>query len=106
MRLGIIGAGGWGTALAVLLAEEGYVVDLWAREQKVTDEITTCHTNKTFLEGISIPKNVLATCNMEEVIGKNQVLLMPVPTQYMRSVIRNTTISHREAHPDSYIQRH
>ena len=49
MRLGIIGAGGWGTALAVLLAEEGYTVDLWAREQEVTDEINTCRANETFL---------------------------------------------------------
>ncbi len=88
MRVGIIGAGGWGTALAVLMAEEGYVVDLWAREQEVTDEITICRTNNTFLEGISIPENVGATCNMEEVIERNRFLLMPVPAQHMRSVIR------------------
>ncbi len=88
MRLGIIGAGGWGTALAVLLAEEGHTVDLWAREQEVTDEINTCRTNETFLEGVFVPENVLATCDMERVIEMNQVLLIPVPAQHMRSVIR------------------
>jgi glycerol-3-phosphate dehydrogenase (NAD(P)+) len=88
VRVGIIGAGGWGTALAVLMAEEGYTVDLWAREQEVSDEISTCCTNRTFLEGISIPKNVLATCDMEKVIKMNRFLLIPVPAQHMRSVIR------------------
>lgn len=88
MRLGIIGAGGWGTALAVLSAEKGYTVDLWAREQEVIDEITTYRTNNTFLEDIFIPKNVLATCDMEKVIKMNRILLIPVPAQHMRSVIR------------------
>jgi glycerol-3-phosphate dehydrogenase (NAD(P)+) len=87
VRLGIIGAGGWGTALAVLLAEQGYAVDLWAREQTVTEEITACRTNNTFLEGIFVPSNVLATCDMERVAKRNQILLMPVPAQHMRSVV-------------------
>jgi glycerol-3-phosphate dehydrogenase (NAD(P)+) len=88
VRLGIIGAGGWGTALSVLLAEEGYKVDLWAREEEVTCEINTCRTNEAFLEGVSVPENVLATCDMGRVIEMNQVLLVPVPAQHMRNVIR------------------
>jgi glycerol-3-phosphate dehydrogenase (NAD(P)+) len=88
VRLGIIGAGGWGTALAALLAEEGYTVDLWAREEEVVDEINTCRTNETFLEGVFVPERVLATSDMERVIGMNRFVLMPVPAQHMRSVIR------------------
>ena len=88
MRLGIIGAGGWGTALAVLLAQEGYTVDLWVREQEVADEIRTFRTNSTFLEGVFMPETVLATCDMEKVIRMNRILLIPVPAQHMRSVSR------------------
>jgi len=88
VRLGIIGAGGWGTALAVLLAQEGYTVDLWVREQEVADEIRTFRTNSTFLEGVFMPETVLATCDMEKVIRMNRILLIPVPAQHMRSVIR------------------
>jgi glycerol-3-phosphate dehydrogenase (NAD(P)+) len=88
VRLGVVGAGGWGTALSVLLAEEGYKVDLWAREEEVACEINTCRTNEAFLEGVFVPENVLATCDMGKVIRMNRVLLLPVPAQHMRNVIR------------------
>lgn len=88
MRVGIIGAGGWGTALAVLMGDQGYTVDLWAREQEVACEINTCRTNSSFLEGVFISENVCATCDMEKVIKMNSILLIPVPAQHMRNVIR------------------
>ncbi|NLS45047.1 MAG: NAD(P)H-dependent glycerol-3-phosphate dehydrogenase [Firmicutes bacterium] len=91
MRLGIIGAGGWGTALATLLAEKGYIIDFWAREQEVANEINTYHTNNTFLEGIFLPEHVIATCDIGETIKKNKFLIVPVPAQHMRSVIRKAS---------------
>lgn len=87
-RVGVIGAGGWGTALSVLLAGKGYAVDLWAREEDVAREISTCRTNETFLEGVKIPPGVFATTDLERVVRRNSFLLMPVPSQHMRQVAR------------------
>ncbi len=87
-RAGVIGAGGWGTALSMLLARKGYHVDLWAREEEVAREISTSHTNETFLPGVVIPEGVCATTDLAEVVRGNALLLMPVPSQHMRGVVR------------------
>lgn len=85
---GVIGAGGWGTALSMLLARKGYRVDLWAREEEVAREISNLRTNETFLPGITIPDSVIATTDLGEVVGRNTLLFVPVPSQHMRGVIR------------------
>lgn len=87
-RAGIIGAGGWGTALSMLLARKGYRVDLWAREEEVAREISNLRTNETFLPGVAIPEGVIATTDVGEVVRSNTLLFVPVPSQHMREVIR------------------
>jgi len=85
---GVIGAGGWGTALSMLLARNGFEVDLWAHEEEVAQEISNSRTNETFLPGVKIPRGVRATTDLGEVVGRNTLLFVPVPSQYMRGVIR------------------
>ena len=57
-RLAIVGAGAWGTALAIIAAGNAAKVLLWAREREVVESIATSHQNKPFLAGIVIPQNV------------------------------------------------
>jgi glycerol-3-phosphate dehydrogenase (NAD(P)+) len=86
--IGIIGAGGWGTALAKICAQKGMAVSIWAREPEVVAEINHQHTNSTFLAGITIPDEVRASTSMEEVISGKQFLIFTAPSKWLRSVAR------------------
>ena len=57
MRIGVVGAGGWGTALAKLLTENGHEVSLWAYEKDTADEVNQTHCNHHFLPGIILRRN-------------------------------------------------
>lgn len=84
--IGIIGSGGWGTALAKHCAEKGYQVDLWAFEKEVVDEINHRHTNQVFLPGIQLPESVCASQNMAEVVLGKNYLITAIPSKWLRQV--------------------
>ena len=86
--IGVIGGGGWGTALAKLCADKGYQVTIWAREAEVVDEINFKHTNSTFLAGVELPDSVTASTNLAEVVSAKKYLIVTVPSQWVRSVVR------------------
>jgi glycerol-3-phosphate dehydrogenase (NAD(P)+) len=88
--IGLIGAGGWGTALAKICAQKGMPVSIWAREPEVVAEINGKHTNSTFLPGITIPESVHATTSLAEVISGNRFIFFTVPSKWLRSVARET----------------
>lgn len=56
-RVGVIGAGGWGTVLAKLLTANGHQVVLWSYEAETAEEINRDHTNNRFLRGSPFPKH-------------------------------------------------
>jgi glycerol-3-phosphate dehydrogenase (NAD(P)+) len=86
--IGVIGGGGWGTALAKICAEKGFAVTLWAREAEVVAEINERHTNNTFLREIVIPDSIRATTSMAEAITGKQYIIFTVPSQWLRAVAR------------------
>lgn len=86
--VGVIGAGGWGTALSILLSNRGYHVDLWVREEETRREILEVRTNSIFLPGVTIPRGVEPHTSLETVAGRNNLLLLPIPAQHMRSVVK------------------
>ncbi len=88
-RISVVGAGGWGTALANLLANKGIDILLWAYEQEVVDEINSLHTNSTFLKGISLNQNIKATNLLTELCNFSCIFLSSVPTQHIRNVYSN-----------------
>jgi glycerol-3-phosphate dehydrogenase (NAD(P)+) len=87
-RLAVIGAGAWGTALAITAGRSGHVetVRLWAHEPEVVAGINARHTNELFLPRIQIPPLVRATDDLAEAARDAEVLLIAVPAQYVRSV--------------------
>lgn len=85
-KIGVVGAGSWGTALANLLAEKGYTVDLWAYEQEVKQDILEYRENRLFLPGIKLSGNISPTNNLENVVRSNSILLVVVPSHTMREV--------------------
>lgn len=84
-KISVIGAGGWGTALAVLLAESRQSVCLWAHSEQTADEIRTRRTNTHFLPGITIPEAVRPTTDLAEAADAGLVVMV-VPSRYFRQV--------------------
>lgn len=85
-RISVVGAGGWGTALANVLAYNGIEILIWAHEPEVVKEINTNQTNQTFLKGIQLSNKINATNSLEEIFQFSKNILSSVPTQYIRSV--------------------
>lgn len=86
--IGIIGSGGWGTALAKVCAEKGLQVQIWARESEVVAEINQQHTNQTFLPGVVLPETLHASNSIMEVVSGKKFLFTAVPSQWLRSVAK------------------
>ncbi len=84
-RIGIIGAGAWGTALGQLCAEKGCETTIWAREPEVAEAINTAHENTVFLKGIKLAPELRAT-NEYSVVTNADALLMVAPAQHLRAV--------------------
>ena len=83
-RIGVIGAGAWGTALAAIAARAGRSVCLWAREPEVLDSINRTRQNTPFLPGIVLPA-LTCTGDMATATAGAQVLLVVVPAQHLRT---------------------
>ena len=84
LRIGVVGAGSWGTALANLLGNKGYKVDLWVFEQEVIEQISTLKENKVFLPGVSLSENLFPTGDIKKVTKDKDLLLIVVPSHFMR----------------------
>lgn len=86
--IGIIGSGGWGTALAKVCADKGHQVQIWALEPEVVAEINQQHTNYTFLPGVKLPESIHASNSIKEVVSGKKYLFTAVPSQWVRSVAK------------------
>ena len=86
LRLGVVGAGSWGTALANLLACKGYAVDLWVFESDVCRQIEKQHENKVFLPGVTLSANLKPTNDLGRAVAAKDLVLIVVPSHVMRAV--------------------
>ena len=86
-RIGVIGAGSWGTTLANLLAEKGYRVDLWVREEEVYRQIKKERINGLFLPGMKLVPGLNPVLTLEEAIVGKELGLMVVPSHVFREVL-------------------
>ena len=87
-RIGVIGAGAWGTALAKHMAEKGLHVRLWAYERDVVDSINQIHENRVFLPGVTLPPSLSATNSLVEAVSDCDGLLFVVPSHVARLVLQ------------------
>lgn len=85
-KVGVIGGGAWGTALAEIAAEAGWPTLLWARESEVVDQINRDHRNGVFLPGIGLNDRLRATAEIAA-LGACTVLIVATPAQHMRAVL-------------------
>lgn len=85
-KVGVIGAGAWGTALAQSLASDGSEVLIWARESGLVAEINADHGNSLYLPGVRLAGTIRATGDLAA-LAALPVLLVVVPAQFLASVI-------------------
>lgn len=86
--IGVIGAGSWGTALAGLLAGNGYAVHLWSYEEEVARQIGKERENTVFLPGVRLPRSIEPTILLAEALNQKDMLILAVPSHFFREVIR------------------
>jgi glycerol-3-phosphate dehydrogenase (NAD(P)+) len=84
----VIGGGSWGTAFADYLARRGEDVRLWAREEEVLAAIRTDRENRVFLPGVKLSPQLGVSADLEVEAGRAAILVLAVPSKYMRPVLR------------------
>ena len=83
-KIGIIGAGAWGTALAAVAYRAGREVQIWAREADVVKAINTADENTSFLPGIALAPAISATADLNEA-AEADALVLATPAQFFRA---------------------
>lgn len=84
----VLGAGSWGTALALVLASNDYNICLWTLDDAQNDEINIRKVNSKYLPGVRIPVNIKSTLNIEEAIRDSEIIVLGVPSQAIRQVCK------------------
>lgn len=87
-RIGVIGAGAWGTAVAKVLAECGHEVTLWANEAEVALDINEGHANTRFLPGVTLPPSLRAGTDPLAVATGKDVVILATPSPFLMGTLR------------------
>jgi glycerol-3-phosphate dehydrogenase (NAD(P)+) len=88
MKVTVLGAGSWGTTLALLLDYNGHEVTLWEYQKTYAKALIKNRENKVFLPGIKIPNSIKISNSLSESIKNRHIIVIAVPTQYIRSVLK------------------
>ncbi|MGN6223235.1 NAD(P)H-dependent glycerol-3-phosphate dehydrogenase [Pseudoxanthomonas sp.] len=88
LRIAVLGAGSWGTALATLMARNGHHVVLWGRDEKVATAIDTQHENPRYLPGIALPDSLRATTDLATAMQGAELVLVVVPSHAFTETLK------------------
>ena len=88
MNISIIGSGGWGTAVAVMLANKGYDIMLWSWIQEETDRLNRDRENREFLPGVKLPGNILCTHDIALCTEKADLIITAAPSPATRTTAK------------------
>ena len=84
----VLGAGSWGTALAVHLAKQGHQVRLWGRDERLVEEMRVRRANAVYLPDVTLPKGVSVTADLEEALDRAAFVVSAVPSHGCRMLWR------------------
>ncbi|MEI7672769.1 MAG: NAD(P)H-dependent glycerol-3-phosphate dehydrogenase, partial [Deltaproteobacteria bacterium] len=91
MRIAVLGAGSWGTTLAILLADNYHAVSLWSYRQQDAESISSSRQNPAFLPGIILPPSIAVTSDLLASVEGAEMIVTAVPSQFVRSVVARLT---------------
>jgi glycerol-3-phosphate dehydrogenase (NAD(P)+) len=86
-KLGIIGAGGWGTALALHAARLGFDVQVWMWEADLCEALKRTRENRNYLPGFSLPEDVRFTSVLADAVSGPEILMLAAPSHVMRGIL-------------------
>ena len=86
----VLGAGGWGTALAILLHHNGQRVQLWEFFQNRAEALRTTRRNEIFLPGVDIPEEIIITHRQDRALAGSQMVVFALPSHLMRQLASQT----------------
>lgn len=87
-KIGIIGAGAFGTALAKVVAEKGIDVEMWSFDKESCDQINISNENKKFLPGVILPTNITATTSILEAADNKEILILASPSLFILDTVK------------------
>lgn len=85
-KVTVLGAGSWGTSLAMVLSENSDNVMLWTLSQSQAEEINERKTNQKYLKDVVLPENIICELDIEEAIKDSELIVLAVPSQAIRGV--------------------
>jgi glycerol-3-phosphate dehydrogenase (NAD(P)+) len=88
VTVGVVGAGSWGTALAIHLARAGTTVRLWAREREVVEGIRTARRNPIYLNDVDCPPNIWPTVDPAEALHDVAIAVLVVPSEFFGATLK------------------
>ncbi len=88
-KISIIGSGGWGTAMAVMLAENGHDVILWSYLKDESENLKKYHENKPFLPGVKMPDSITFTSELSECLSGRDIIVTATPSHAIRTTAKN-----------------
>src|SRR5271157_5349491 len=88
MKITVLGAGGWGTTLALVLLHNNHEVTLWAYTREQTEVLRERRENPEFLPGVPLPLNLKFSNDIEASSEGRDMIVTAVPAQYLRSVLQ------------------
>jgi glycerol-3-phosphate dehydrogenase (NAD(P)+) len=86
LKIGVVGGGSWGTALANLLAGKGYRVDFWVREPEIREQIVRQRENSIFLPGIRLSDQLRPSGDLHAVVASKDLVVLVPPSHVMREL--------------------
>ncbi len=93
MKIAVLGAGAFGTTLAVLLHYNGHKVSLWEYKKSYAKEMIKKRENKTYLPGTPLPEELEISHQLQDIITDKNLIVLAVPSQFLRSVVKQISFS-------------
>jgi len=93
MNISVLGAGGWGTTLAIILHYNGHKVTLWEFKKDYVKLLNKKRVNEIYLPGIKIPDEIVITHDFDESTAKMNLIILAVPSQFLGGVIKKAKYS-------------
>lgn len=87
-KVAMLGAGSWGTALSLVLADNGHQVMMWGHRAELIDQINELHENKDYLPEVELSSSIIGTADVSEALKGADFIIVAVPTKAIREVLK------------------